>query len=193
MVIEAKYPWFVPFSASMIRLAEAHARVGPFDAEASKQLCSTCLTTIVQAADEVVRIPEFAKLYQQPINPQTGDTAELTMALAKYAAANLFANVFPFFVPGHLDRFQLAFVRLLRIVGEAFQLCHVTMQLRKANGQRVGLWEFPLELNADFFGITPRDRWRHGWLLELLIRHYWNEPIFSHPNAMLKGRVYNSA
>jgi len=87
-VIQAKYPWYIPFSDSMVRLAEAHVQGVPFNMNASKELCAAYLAAIVQAADELVKIPEFALLYQELINPRAGESAELTMAFTKYAAAN---------------------------------------------------------------------------------------------------------
>src|SRR5437899_11346712 len=43
-------------------------------------------------------------------------------------------SAFPLFMPGHLDGFKLAFVRLLRIVFELGQLSYVAVQVGEANG-----------------------------------------------------------
>jgi hypothetical protein len=87
-VIRSRYAWYIPFATATTRLAEAHVRGVPFDVEASERLRAECLTNIVHAADELVQVPEFAPLYEQLSNPQIGDTAELTKAMATYAAAN---------------------------------------------------------------------------------------------------------
>src|SRR3954447_21738569 len=41
------------------------------------------------------------------------------------------------FLPCHLDGFQLAFIRLLRIVIELSEFHHVAMQVRKADSQGI--------------------------------------------------------
>jgi DNA polymerase family A len=87
-VIESKYPWYTPYVTATARLAEAHVRGVPFDMEAAERLRAEYLTEIVRAADELVQTPEFGPLYKQLVSPQTGETAELAMALAKYAMAN---------------------------------------------------------------------------------------------------------
>lgn len=86
--IQDKYPWYIPFSVAMVRLAEAHARGVPFDLESSKQFSSDCLATILEAANQLIQIPEFAPLYSQLTDPRTGDTAELAAAWTKHAAGN---------------------------------------------------------------------------------------------------------
>src|SRR5438477_7550346 len=63
--------------------------------------------------------------------------------------------VFEFFVPGHLDGLQLAFIGGLGITGEARQFGHVAMQVSKAHCERIELREFFLEQNADVFSIVP--------------------------------------
>src|SRR6266568_3505948 len=41
--------------------------------------------------------------------------------------------IFPFVIPGHLDRFEFCFIRALRFVGEVLQLGYQAVQFRKAN------------------------------------------------------------
>lgn len=87
-VVEQKYPWYSPFAKATIRLAEAHVRGVLFDAEASAKLSSECLANIMEAADELSKIPDFARLKDQLINPRIGETADLKMALAKHVTAS---------------------------------------------------------------------------------------------------------
>src|SRR5437764_8283900 len=64
-------------------------------------------------------------------------------------------RVLVFLVPGHLDRFQPRLIRLRWIISEVRQLRHVTMQIGKANRERVDLGKFLLQLNTDLFGVGP--------------------------------------
>ncbi|MGB8478553.1 MAG: DNA polymerase [Acidobacteriaceae bacterium] len=86
--IQNKYPWYVPFSMAIIRLAEAHARGVPFDAEASERLCGEFKAAALEAADELIQIPEFAPFYPQLVDLQRGEPSELADAFEKYAVAN---------------------------------------------------------------------------------------------------------
>ena len=87
-VIKSKYPWYVPFSAALVRLAEAHARGVPFDGEAAEVLRSECLSEITRAADDLAQFPEFARLHRQLASPRVGETEELKNALAIHAATH---------------------------------------------------------------------------------------------------------
>lgn len=60
-----------------------------------------------------------------------------------------------FFVPDHLDGFEFAFVRKLGIPVEAGEFRHPFVKVGEADGQRVGVWKFFRELEADFFGVVP--------------------------------------
>lgn len=84
-VIESKYPWYVPFGAALVRLAEAHARGVPFDLEAAEALRSEWLAELTRAADDLAQFPEFAGLHKQLASPRVGETNELKSALAMHA------------------------------------------------------------------------------------------------------------
>src|SRR5271156_1694258 len=67
-----------------------------------------------------------------------------------------------FFVPGHLNGFQLSFVRQLRVAGKSGQLDDPFVHVREAHGQRVHARMFFGELDADFLGVVPIKRLRHS-------------------------------
>ena len=58
-------------------------------------------------------------------------------------------------MPGHLDGFELAFVRSFGIAGEVGQFCDVAMQVGEADGERI---EFGMSFgkqDAEVFGVVP--------------------------------------
>ena len=65
------------------------------------------------------------------------------------------ASVLELLVPGHLDGFELRLVRLGRVVGEAFELGHVAVQVGEADRERIEVGKLFLQLNADLFGVGP--------------------------------------
>ena len=64
----------------------------------------------------------------------------------------LFLVVFPLLVPGHLDGFELAFVRFGRIVAEAVELGDPLEQVGEAHLERILLGELVVEGQGDVFG-----------------------------------------
>src|SRR5208282_4866184 len=61
----------------------------------------------------------------------------------KYGFDNCFSltlAVLKFFVPGHLDGFEFAFVRLLGIARKAGKRDHPFVEIGKADSERVRLW-----------------------------------------------------
>lgn len=87
-LIDHRYPWYIPFSRSLVRLAEAHVRGIPFDADAAEKLNSDLTASLVQAADDLVQYPEFAQLHDQLLDPDAGETAAQKDALAEYVKKN---------------------------------------------------------------------------------------------------------
>jgi hypothetical protein len=86
--IESKYPWYIPYAMSLVRLAEAHVRGVPVSADAAEKLSAELTESLQQAADDLVRIPEFAQLHDQLIDPEAGETAAQKAALAEYLSKN---------------------------------------------------------------------------------------------------------
>src|SRR5258706_10383819 len=64
-------------------------------------------------------------------------------------------RILKFFVPGHLDGFELSLVRFGRVVGEAGQLGDVAVQIGEAYCQRVGVGVRFGEENAQIFAVGP--------------------------------------
>jgi DNA polymerase-1 len=87
-LIESKYPWYTPYATSLVRLAEAHVRGLPFDADAAAKLSADLTESLRQAAAELLQVPEFARLHDQLLDPDAGETAAQKAALAEYAAKN---------------------------------------------------------------------------------------------------------
>jgi DNA polymerase family A len=84
--IERKYPWYCPFAAATIRLAEAHVRGVPFNFEAADELKAESLVELKQTVDELVQIPEYAALSRETlVDQETGETQAMTLALAAHA------------------------------------------------------------------------------------------------------------
>jgi hypothetical protein len=71
-------------------------------------------------------------------------------------------SILIFFVPGHLDGFELRLVRFGLIVGESRQFGDITVQIREAHGQRIDIGVFFLQLNPYLFRIIPGELLRHG-------------------------------
>ena len=86
--IERSFPWYLAYAEATVRLAEAHVRGVPFDLEAAKKLRVACQDEIRQVADNLIQIPEFAKLHDLLADPRTGETQEIKQALAAYAIAH---------------------------------------------------------------------------------------------------------
>ena len=58
-------------------------------------------------------------------------------------------------MPGHLDGFQLAFVRGFGIAGEVGQFGHVAMQVGEAHGERIEFGVSFGQQDAEVFGVVP--------------------------------------
>ena len=64
--------------------------------------------------------------------------------------------ILDFLVPGHLDRFQLAFVGGFGIADKVRQFGDVAVQVGEAHGERI---EFGISFgkqDADVFGVSPK-------------------------------------
>jgi hypothetical protein len=84
--IETKYPWYLPFAETTIRLAEAHVRGVPFDFEAAAVLKAEYLVELAQAVDELMQVPEFSSLSREDLaDPEAGEKHEMKQALAEHA------------------------------------------------------------------------------------------------------------
>src|ERR1700736_6938052 len=69
--------------------------------------------------------------------------------------------VLEFFMPGHLDGFEFAFVRGGWIPLEVGQFGHVAVKVGEADGKRIEFGMSFREKNADIFGVVPSERFRH--------------------------------
>jgi len=87
-LIECQYPWYMPYARSLVRLAEAHVRGVPLDADAAEKLSADLTESLRQAADDLVQVPEFARLRDQLLDPDAGEIAVQKAALAEYVANN---------------------------------------------------------------------------------------------------------
>src|SRR5215510_14361123 len=82
----------------------------------------------------------------------------------RVSARNKSVRVLIFLVPCHLNGFELAFVRLLRIVFELRQFGYEPMQVGEANGERIGVGMLLRQRDSDVFGVIPSQVFRHGFL-----------------------------
>src|SRR5690242_4069561 len=69
--------------------------------------------------------------------------------------------VLEFFVPGHLNGFELAFVGSLRVTGKTWELGDPLVHVRKADGERIGIWVFVRQADSDVFDLVPTKCRRH--------------------------------
>jgi hypothetical protein len=74
--------------------------------------------------------------------------------------------ILKFFVPGHLNRFELGFVGFLRIAGKAGELRDPFVHVRESDGERIGAREFVAQRDGDVFDGVPIKSWRHVLLLK---------------------------
>src|SRR5437879_24726 len=63
-----------------------------------------------------------------------------------------------FFVPRHLDRLELRFVRRLRVVVEALEGHDALTQIGESDRERIHAGKFLGKCNADVFGVGPLHR-----------------------------------
>ena len=76
-------------------------------------------------------------------------------SLQELTSVALFLVVFPLFIPGHLDGFELAFVRFGRIVAEAFKLGDPFEEIGEADFEWILLGELIVKGEGDVFGLVP--------------------------------------
>src|SRR6266436_180932 len=69
--------------------------------------------------------------------------------------------VLKFFVPGHLDGFELGFVGGGGITGEAGEFGDPFVHVREADGEGIDVREFVGQADSDVFEIIPTECWRH--------------------------------
>src|SRR5262249_43042551 len=63
--------------------------------------------------------------------------------------------IFPLFVPSHLDRFELRFVRRFGVVGETVEFHHLLTQIDEPDRERVGIRILLVQRNTDVLGARP--------------------------------------
>src|SRR5277367_4623532 len=83
------------------------------------------------------------------------------IAYAECAETRLLV-VLKFFVPGHLNRFELSFVRQFRVASKPRKFHDPFVHIRKTHRQRVHAGMFLRQLDSDFLGIVPIKRVRHS-------------------------------
>src|SRR5260370_36290800 len=77
--------------------------------------------------------------------------------LQESTSVALFLVFLPLLVPGHLDGFELAFVRLGRIVAEIVELGDPLVQVGEAHLERILLGKLVIESHGDVFRLVPGD------------------------------------
>ena len=77
------------------------------------------------------------------------------------AESSLGLAVLEFFVPGHLDSFELGLVGGGGIAREAGELGDPFVHVGKADGERIDVREFVGQADGDIFEIVPAEGWRH--------------------------------
>src|SRR5271167_2345794 len=77
-------------------------------------------------------------------------------------AATALLGVLKFFVPGHLNRFELSFVRQFRVASKPRKFDNPFVHIRKTHRQRVHAGMLLRQLDSDFLGIVPIKRVRHS-------------------------------
>src|SRR6266852_2983348 len=92
-------------------------------------------------------------------------------------AEQLALAVLEFFVPGHLDGFELGFVGGGGIAGEAGEFGDPFVHVSEADSERISVREFVRKCDGDVFEIVPSESWRHAWLLEKIFSFQWS--VFS--------------
>src|SRR5205823_12159334 len=85
-------------------------------------------------------------------------------------------RVLPFFVPGHLDGFEFAFVRACGIAVEGGQFRNVAVQIGKTHRQWIGIRKFFCEYDAEILSIFPTKISRH-----------WTSLVAQPPSAVLSS------
>src|SRR6476661_11255167 len=69
--------------------------------------------------------------------------------------------VLKFFVPGHLDGFELGFVGGGGVAGKVGELDDPFVHVREADGERIGVGIFIAQRDGDVFDSLPTEFWRH--------------------------------
>src|SRR5688500_13478045 len=75
----------------------------------------------------------------------------------------LLLTVFPFLLPGHLNRFQLLFVGVLRVVVEAFERHDPLVKIRKADRERIDIRMAVGKRDGNIFRAGPSE-WSVHWI-----------------------------
>src|SRR5712692_7402242 len=83
-------------------------------------------------------------------------------------------TVLEFFVPGHLDGFELGFVGGRGVAGEAGEFGDPFVHVGKADGEGIGVRKFVGQADGDVFEIVPTECGRHVWLLLKVFSIQWS-------------------
>jgi hypothetical protein len=71
------------------------------------------------------------------------------------SGAWLLLAIFPLFVPGHLDGFELALVGFLRIAGETGEFRNPFVHVREADRERIHIRKLVGQADGDVVEIVP--------------------------------------
>ena len=63
--------------------------------------------------------------------------------------------ILPLLIPSHLNSFEFAFVRLPRVILEVWKRKHGLMQIREADGERIGIGLGLVQRQPEIFGVEP--------------------------------------
>ena len=74
--------------------------------------------------------------------------------------------VLKFFLPSHLDGFELGFVGGGGVAGEAGEFGDPFVHIGEADSEGIGVGKFVRQADGDVFDLVPAECWRHAWLLE---------------------------
>jgi hypothetical protein len=85
-----------------------------------------------------------------------------------------------FFVPGHLDAFEFAFVREFGIAGEIGERANPFVEIGEAYSEGIDVGVFFGKLDADFFYVVPVESWGHGFGASLEFCGGNGNPLFEH-------------
>src|SRR5215471_2156708 len=95
-------------------------------------------------------------------------------------------TVLIFLVPGHLDGFELRFVRPGGIARKAGQLDDPFVHVREAHRKRIGVREFVGQSDGDVFKVVPAKCRRHAQLLSEIVV-YWGKSHKCHKKSAKKA------
>src|SRR5262249_23140417 len=87
----------------------------------------------------------------------------------RVSSSGSFVFFLPLFVPGHLNCFQLLFIRVLCVAAETIKLQHPSMEVRESHRQRIYIRMLLQQSDRNFFHVGPAD-----------LRHLSSPLLFAH-------------